>query len=236
LILEDGVMRVTQGPMENNHRPSIDVLFRSAAANFGAATCGILLSGTLDDGVAGLEAIRAAGGATFVQDPDDAQFPDMPQHAIAAGAVDASLPADRLFPALQEWLRKRPHPQSTTPPPDERQVGTPSVFTCPDCGGTLWELDEASVLRFRCRTGHAYSGHSMMAAQETRVEAALWAAMRALEERRDLFRRMARRSRQNGETASSRRFDRQAGEVEADIERVHAALASVTLRPGANPA
>lgn len=229
LMIEDGVMRVSQGPMENNQRPSIDVLFRSAAMNFKSATCGILLSGTLDDGSAGIVSIHEAGGATFVQDPDDAQFPDMPANAMATGAVDGAYPADRLYEAVHTWFE---HParalQIAAALPDERDAGQPSVFTCPDCGGTLWELEDRGVLRFRCRTGHAYNPASMLAAYDEKLESVLWASIRALQERRDLLRRMARRALQNAQQTTRRRYEQQALEVEADIERLHAVLASFT--------
>jgi two-component system chemotaxis response regulator CheB len=229
LAVEDGVMRVTQGPMENNHRPSIDVLFRSAAMNFKSATCAVLLSGTLDDGAAGIVAIRKAGGGTFVQDPEDAQFPDMPLNAIATGAVEGVYPAGRLFDAVSEWLSKPERaPVVHAAPPDERTAGKPSVFTCPDCGGTLWELDEGGALRFRCRTGHAYGPASMLAAYDEKLESILWASIRALEERRDLLRRLARRSTERGQKATQHHYEQQAIEVEGDLERLHAALASFT--------
>lgn len=235
LIAEDGLMRVIQGPKENNSRPSIDVLFRSVAAAFESAACAILLSGTLDDGAAGIVAIRRAGGTTLVQDPEEAQFTDMPCNAIATGCVDGVYPADRLFGAVRDWLDnpQRKH-EFIDLPRDERVAGVPSVFTCPDCSGTLWELDDESVLRFRCRTGHAYSQHSMLAAHQSKLESALWASIRALEERRDLLRRLSQRSRENCQTASLRRFERQSGEVEADLERVHDALESLTAK--ASPA
>ncbi len=226
LVLQDGVMRVLHGPTENNHRPSIDVLFRSAASSFDSRACGVLLSGMLDDGSAGLVAIHRAGGATFVQDPDDAEFAAMPLNAIQTGAVDGVYTARHLVAAIRQWVAQ---PVSAERPvqrtaPDERQAGTPSVFTCPDCGGTLWELDDAGMLRFRCRTGHAYSGESMLSAHERHLESALWASIRALEERRDLLARLRERSRGHGELASFHRFERRVREVENDLARVRQAL------------
>ncbi|MBV8067993.1 MAG: chemotaxis protein CheB [Candidatus Eremiobacteraeota bacterium] len=229
VILQEGVMGVLQGPMENNHRPSIDVLFRSAAANCNSGACGVLLSGMRDDGVAGIVAIHDAGGVAFVQDPNEAQFADMPLNAIATGAVDGVYPAERLIDAIQGWLSNSTFQNDgVVAPQDEREAGIPSVFTCPDCGGTLWELDAGSALRFRCRTGHAYSGHQMLASHKPKLESALWASIRALEERRDLLRRLAKRTRQHGEGASTRQFERQAADIVADLERVHAALANFT--------
>jgi two-component system chemotaxis response regulator CheB len=235
LTFDDGRMRVAQGPMENNHRPSIDVLFRSAAMNFNSAACAVLLSGTLDDGAAGIVAIHDAGGATLVQDPDDAQFPDMPLNAIATGAVDGVYAAEGLFGAVCAWL-SRPvhalHPQEVET--DERDDGKPSVFTCPDCGGTLWELDEGGVLRFRCRTGHAFNAVSMLSAYDDNIESVLWTSIRALEERRDLLRRLARRSMRNEQHVTQRRYDKLALEVEHDLERLRATVAS--LRAATTPA
>jgi two-component system chemotaxis response regulator CheB len=236
LTLQDGVMRVLQGPTENNHRPSIDVLFRSAAIAFGPWACGVLLSGTLDDGAAGMVAIRDAGGGTFVQDPEEAQFPDMPLNALRTGAVEGVFPARELVAAVTEWMR-RPDPVISREPHlrDERVAGVPSVFTCPDCGGTLWELDDEAVLRFRCRTGHAYSGNSMLAAHERHLESALWAAIRALQERRDLLRRMTYRCRKNGDIATLRRLELQSVEVDRNLELVDAAMRGLLDR-AANPA
>jgi two-component system chemotaxis response regulator CheB len=236
LTLQDGVMRVLQGPTENNHRPSIDVLFRSAAVAFGPSVCGVLLSGTLDDGAAGMVAIREAGGGTFVQDPDDAQFPDMPLNALRTGAVEGAFPARALVAAIMEWMQ-RPVPAVSQEPKlrDERVAGVPSVFTCPDCGGTLWELDDEAVLRFRCRTGHAYSGKSMLSAHERHLESALWAAVRALQERRDLLHRMIDRCKKNGDVATLRRLERQSVEVDHNLEVVNSAMHGL-VDPVANPA
>jgi two-component system, chemotaxis family, protein-glutamate methylesterase/glutaminase len=236
LVLQDGVMRVLQGPTENNHRPSIDVLFRSAAVAFGARACGVLLSGTLDDGVAGLVAIREAGGGTFVQSPDDAQFADMPLNALQTGAVQGAFPAGELIQAVRAWMEAPADgPNHVALPVDERQAGVPSVFTCPDCGGTLWELDDEAVLRFRCRTGHAYSGQSMLSAHERHLESALWASLRALEERRDLLVRLIGRCKKSGDLATCRRLERQASEVEVNIGIVNSALRGV-LDAATNPA
>lgn len=217
LTLEDGVMRVGLSAKENGQRPSIDVLFRSAAMAHGAATCGVLLSGTLDDGVAGLRAIRAAGGTAIVQDPADAVFGDMPRNAINAKAVDAVVPAQELAMAINDCIHASLHggrpAEVENPSPDERQEGKPSVFTCPDCGGTLWELEYPDTLRFRCRTGHAYSAHSMLSLQREDLEQSLWVSVRVLMERIDLLRRLGRRAKERGDRHSAERFERHAQEV-----------------------
>jgi two-component system chemotaxis response regulator CheB len=205
------------------------VLFRSVATSFSNAACGVLLSGTLDDGVAGLVAIHEAGGEAIAQDPDDAQFPDMPRNAIRTGAVDSVYPSTDIVGGIKRWLA-RPRPVSAaeaTIARDEREVGLPSVFTCPDCGGTLWEVDDEAVLRFRCRTGHAYSQDTMLSAQERTLEMALWAGMRALEERYDLLRRISIRARQSGDSHTTRRIEHQLDDVRRNIERVNGAIAAL---------
>jgi len=232
LIISDGVMRVIDGPTENGSRPSIDVMFRSAAA-FGPRTCGVLLSGTLDDGVAGLVAIHEAGGTTLVQDPGDAYFPEMPQNALNTGSIDRCLPAEAIVGAIESWLAT---PHEGKPPPnvcglsDERKAGSPSVFTCPDCGGTLWEIENDATLRFRCRVGHAYSGNSMLQLQGESLEASLWSAARALEERRDLLRRVGRRSGNMQGSRLAERLWRKADEVQAEIDRLKEAIAGLSAR------
>jgi two-component system, chemotaxis family, protein-glutamate methylesterase/glutaminase len=224
LYLENGVMRVTRGPAENGLRPSIDVLFRSAASTFGAAACGVLLSGTLDDGVAGLVQISRAGGLALVQDPEDAHYAEMPNNALATREVDAVYPASEIVSAIQRWLRE-PHLNGMLrQSADERVAGAPSVFSCPDCGGTLWELDEEAILRFRCRTGHAFNPQTMLASQAANVETALWAALRALAERRSLLRKLGARARKAGHLHVAARLERQAEEAANDMLPIESAL------------
>jgi two-component system chemotaxis response regulator CheB len=231
LVIERGVMRVVDWAKENGQRPSIDVLFRSAALAYGDLVCGVLLSGTLDDGVAGMHAIRDAGGMTIVQDPADALFADMPRNAILSGAAEASVATEDLAPAIARSVTILLENGSGGPSPgaahDERSSGHPSVFTCPDCGGTLWESDEHGNLRYRCRTGHAYNVNAIMSAQHTALEGSLWVAQRIIEERIDFFRRMARRAGERGDPKTAERYDRQAKEHEADHARVRQALAEV---------
>jgi two-component system chemotaxis response regulator CheB len=233
LTLQDGVMRVTLTAKENGQRPSIDVLFRSAAQSQGSRTCGVLLSGTLDDGVAGLQAIRAAGGTTIAQDPTDAAFGDMPRNAINANAVDSVHPADELATTVtkcvQQMLLSERHFAMQNPAPDERKDGNSSVFTCPDCGGTLWEL-ENDVLRFRCRTGHAYTANTMLYESREKLEESLWVSIRVMQERADLLRRLARRARDRSDRHSVERFERQAEEVHEAERSIRLTLESLVAQ------
>jgi two-component system chemotaxis response regulator CheB len=230
LVLERGVMRVVDWAKENGQRPSIDVLFRSAAAAFGNHVCGVLLSGTLDDGVAGLLSIRAADGVTIVQDPNDALFPDMPRNALDAGAAVMTAPADGMGTIIQETVQKllersrKPSPGAVT---DERHAGTPSRFTCPDCGGTLWESDEHGNLRFRCRTGHAYNVNAIASAQQDVLENSLWTALRVLEERIDFLGRLGQRARSRADERTVNRLAQEVQSLERDHTNLRGTLADV---------
>ena len=147
------------------------------------------------------------------------------------GSSTASfLPNDSSRRSCNGYLARFPSRRPETTPRDERREGVPSVFTCPDCGGTLWELDEEGVLRFQFRTGDANSGRSMLSMDE-HLESALRAAIRALEERRELLARLMARSRRSGDNTTSRRFERRLGEVEIDIQCVRSALASLFGAP-----
>lgn len=213
LLVEDGHVVLSRGPKENWHRPAIDPLFRSAARFYGAHVIGIVLSGQLDDGAAGLMAIRMRGGTTVVQDPKDAIAPQMPLNAIRYAEPDYVVPVtempDLLSQLLQERIKSEPQPAEIgmsdeiddeareanleEDSPHEKH-GKPSTFACPECHGVMWELEEGGLLRFRCRVGHAFTADSLTLAISDATEDALWAAMRALEEKAGLMRRVAPRS------------------------------------------
>jgi two-component system chemotaxis response regulator CheB len=207
LVLEPDRMRLVHGPMENRHRPSIDALFRSAAKAFGPRVIGVVLSGYLDDGSAGLHSIKRAGGLAIVQDPKDALVPSMPESAIAATKVDHICPVTEI-PDLLGRLVRQPLKRETLGAgalesgngKDELvdPKGTPSAYTCPECHGTLWEVQDGELLRYACRVGHAFTMESMLHDQSAATERAVWAAVRALEERADLARRMEQRSHASG--------------------------------------
>jgi two-component system chemotaxis response regulator CheB len=212
MLIAGDRIHLTRGPRENGHRPAIDPLFRSAARAFGPRVIAVLLSGALDDGVAGLAAVKRRGGVTVVQDPDDALYAGMPKSAIQRVAIDHVLPSAELAPLLarlagEPAAAKGGH-HAMTPedlePLDPAEVGTadietgplpgpPTALTCPDCGGALWELVSGDLVRYRCHVGHAYTADSLVAAQADTLESALWSALRALEEKAELSRRMAER-------------------------------------------
>jgi len=224
LVIEDGAVRVQPGPRENGSRPAIDPLFRSAARAFGSGAVGILLSGALDDGAAGLAAIKAAGGTAMVQEPEEALFPWLPRNAIDAVSVDVVLPVEGLVhDLLRRTAGRTPGPveaneggDEAVPPvaeggPEERDrlddEGTVSGFTCPSCGGAIWEVDEDGARVFRCHVGHAFGAVTFEQEQGRAVEAALWASIRALEEKASLMERLSEQAVQQGRTRSADAFD-----------------------------
>jgi two-component system chemotaxis response regulator CheB len=225
MLLADGRVRLTRGPRENGHRPAVDPLFRSAARGYENRVVGVVLSGALDDGTAGLKMIRDNGGATIVQDPDEATYPSMPRSALEheplAEAVAIAGMAERICELVDEQLDPRPTPPADDPPEetdqpdradDDPRAGMLTGITCPECGGALWEHDENGLLRFKCHVGHAYSVESLDSDQSDSLEGALWAALRNLQERGDLFRRLSRRA--GGDQrldAKARTADRHAG-------------------------
>lgn len=214
VLVRDGRLQLSTGPAENGHRPAIDPLFRSVALSHGPAAVGVVLSGTRDDGAAGLATIAGHGGVAVVQDPDDALFPAMPRNARRLVPTAGVHPAAGLGPAIaaivQAPVPSGPGPSGTgtggdvallhqqvsgaaadRPTTDRMRDAQPSPFSCPDCHGVLFELPGEPTPRFRCRVGHAWSPDSLADDQATAVENALWTALRALEEKAALVERLA---------------------------------------------
>jgi two-component system chemotaxis response regulator CheB len=190
VIIGKDTVGVRLAPKVNGHRPAIDPTFISAARAWGTRAAGVILSGTLDDGAVGLAAIESAGGLTVVQ--SDALFPAMPESARHAVKPDFDVPVAEIGAVLEKWIQEDPRMNGNDAPPVEtssQDAVTP--FTCPECGGSLMEA--AEIDRFRCRVGHEYSGETLVDANGARVEAALWTALRSMEERADLLGRLADR-------------------------------------------
>lgn len=241
LLVERDHVRLVRGPRENAARPAVDPLFRSAARAYGARVIGVILTGNLDDGTAGLLAIKSAGGVAVVQHPDDALYAGMPTSAMRHVAVDHVVPLSEIAALLTRLVgqpveEKGPGPvarqQSDEVPISEMDVraleadraGAPSGYACPECHGVLWEVSEGQVLRFRCRVGHAYSIETLLAEQGAGMDAALWAAYRALEERAALTERMAERMRERGQPSLARRYGEQTAEARARAELIRRVL------------
>lgn len=238
LVVEPGVVRATKGPRENRFRPAVDPLFRSAAQVFGPAAIGVVLTGNMDDGTAGLWAIRQLGGITVVQDPADAMFPSMPLSALNAMQVDHCVPLSEIAPLLVRLTAKPVHAAGDTAVPDRINIenriardenpidsgvetlGDPSQYACPDCHGVLLQLKEGGRIRFRCHTGHAYSAESLVAAVSEGIEHALWNAIRTLEEGGILLRHLAEHLRASGNTDGADRYAAQSAEARDHSEAV----------------
>jgi two-component system, chemotaxis family, protein-glutamate methylesterase/glutaminase len=206
LLLADHRAVLSEGPTENGHRPAINTLFRAAAVSFGPRAVGVLLSGVLDDGVLGAAAIRSRGGTVIVQDPDDALFTAMPTNALQAGVVDHQAPAAQIGPLLKELSDREIEELDMEPDItmemenriamgkrfstdiDSDSLGPHSGYTCPDCNGSLVLLGENN---YRCRVGHAWTADSLLAARDQEIEGALWIALRSLQEKAKLSRKMA---------------------------------------------
>ena len=219
LLLEPGHVRVTHGPKENRFRPAIDPLFRSAAQVFGPRVVGVILTGGLDDGTSGLWAIKRLGGTAVVQDPEEAFMPSMPLSAINRVEVDYTLPVAEIAPLLVRLASTSAAEQGGYEVPEELNIevgiakedrgldiglgklGTPSVFACPECHGTLLQLKENGRTRFRCHTGHAFTADSLLAEITEHVESSLWSAIRAIDESAMLLRHMAEHIREAGNGA-----------------------------------
>lgn len=226
LLVEHGHMRLVRGPRENGARPSVDPLFRSAARAYGARVIGVVLTGNLDDGTAGLMAIKSAGGVAVVQDPDDALYAGMPTSALRHVQADHVATLGEIPGILVRRIGERVERKGAGPVAQQQnhevqisemdrgaleapRDGAPSGYACPECHGALWEVDEGGLLRFRCRVGHAYSFENLLAAQGSSMDAALWAAYRALEERAALTERMGARMEERGQTVLAQRYAEQ---------------------------
>ncbi|MDB5271345.1 MAG: hypothetical protein JWP58_4385 [Hymenobacter sp.] len=242
LLAKDGRvphLLVTKGPRENHYRPAADTLFRSAAVAYGARTVGIVLTGMLHDGTAGLEFIKRCGGIAIVQDPGEAEFPSMPESALLNVDVDYVVPLSQMAALLDEITRAPAPPRQPLIPEDlkqeaaiaERVVGdTVAVdsiahlvpLTCPDCGGNLWEVNAGKVLRYRCHTGHAYTADSLLHNSQQRLEETLWVALRMMEERKNLLTGMAARD----EGTYSAQREEKLDEIKKHINRLREFLLS----------
>jgi two-component system chemotaxis response regulator CheB len=220
LLLEDNRMVLVRGPKENRSRPAVDPLFRSAALQYGPRVIGVVLTGSLDDGAAGLAAIKSRGGLAVVQDPHDALFPSMPRAALRAVQADHVVPLSEIAAVLARLV---PTPAGPAPKPEDQlrvevsmgtgqpedidRLGPQSPYGCPECGGVLNEVDDVAVLRFRCRVGHAYTAETLAAEQDQTIEGSLWAALRALEESAELKTKLANRLRTGRAAAVVDRLD-----------------------------
>jgi two-component system, chemotaxis family, protein-glutamate methylesterase/glutaminase len=239
LLLEREQVRVTRGPKENRMRPAVDTLFRSAAYTYGPRVIGVVLSGSLTDGTAGLWAVKYRGGIAVVQAGDEALYPGMPQSAMQHVAIDYQLPVAEIASLLVRLSREAAAEEGGYPVSEAMEIetqiarednaleagveklGRPSSYTCPDCHGSLLQIQEGGLVRFRCHTGHAFSPESLLAELTTSIDDTLWTTIRAVEESVRLLQQFARQAKDQGDGLMAERLQHKAREAQqrADLVR-----------------
>ncbi len=214
LLVNQDSIRVVRGPQENRFRPAIDALFRSAARAYGPRVMGVVLTGYLDDGTVGLQAVKKRGGVAIVQDPKEAEYPSMAKSALQFVKVDYCLSLAEI-PDLLVRLSKEPAASESAYPVTEEieveskiaeqemntqeflknveAIGTRTTYTCPECNGSIWQIGKEAPLRFRCHIGHSFTANIFLSEQTQNIENALWSAVRAMEEKVTFSRQMAER-------------------------------------------
>lgn len=210
MMIGDGHLHLRRGAHENNFRPAIDPLFRSAAVYRASRAVGVVLSGLMDDGAAGARAMARTGARIVVQDPGTAEFPDMPAAAIRAVPHADVVPLAEIGPRLAALAGTACLPPEEIPwdigielkiaglegasMANEDRLGTLSPYNCPHCSGVLWEIEDGPLIRFRCHTGHGYTMQSLSAAQEEALDKGLFDTLRAHRGRAALLRQMIAQS------------------------------------------
>ena len=251
LLVVDEQVVLGSGPRENGSRPSHDAMLRSVALARRRRVVGAVLTGLLDDGAAGLRVVERYGGHCLVQDPAEAEFPSMPTAALRAVPTARRLPLQALAEEVVRAVAEVPPAEPVVPEeqwqrdlaelhsalgrspvmPDGSPAGEPSPYACPDCHGVLNTVPDTGVMRFRCRTGHAWSAESLVAQQDTDVEEALWTALRVLEERAEMSRRLADMATTNGRGWSQEHFLSRASDADRSAELLRAVLRRESEQP-----
>ncbi|WP_192820224.1 chemotaxis protein CheB [Rufibacter sp. LB8] len=250
LLLQKGRMLVTKGPRENMFRPAVDPLFRSAAAAYGARVIGIVLTGMLQDGTVGMEMIKRSGGITIVQHPREAEYPDMPQSVLDMMEVDYAIPVNEMGKLLQELVFVPASATAEIPEDvtyeasiaerlmldtgeieDTEMMGPRAPYSCPSCGGAMWELNQGHTHHFRCHVGHSFTQDAFLDANVQSIEETLWIALRMLEERRTMLATMAEQDRRKGHNHWSESQQERADELKEHIARIrHVLLANANAK------
>ena len=236
MVVIEGKLLNSNGPRENLFRPSIDVLFRSAGVDFGNRCVGILLSGRLNDGTVGLEAIKRCGGETIIQDPDTAEFSGMPLTAQKFVDIDYTVKLEKIGELIADLVDK-PLPEKIEIPYTIRReaeiatkirsqvktedfLGEKVSLSCASCGGPLWKIKDTEIERYRCHVGHSFSQESLLLAQNENLEETLWVCLRTLEEKKVLMLKMAENFKNKGSGHIARSYSDKIQEVEEHIDRL----------------
>jgi len=234
LIVDGDRVILGQGPRENNSRPAIDPMMRSAAACCGARTVGVVLTGTMTDGASGLWAIDQCGGTTVVQDPSDAAFPDMPTNALNRNRPDHVVPLVDMPDLLKRLCEQpagkpMPVPESVTfevtiargnqsSIANMDRLGKRSGLACPDCHGAMWEIDEGDLVRYRCHVGHTYTAELLAIALDENLRQAISTALRALEERRTLAKRLQEQAEHAGQRSLAASWAHRVDDAQRELD------------------
>ncbi|MCF0069634.1 chemotaxis protein CheB [Dyadobacter sp. CY261] len=243
LLVKSGKILLGSGPQENRFRPSIDVLFRSAAVAYTSNAIGIILSGMLDDGTSGMWAIKRSGGTCIVQDPNQAEYPDMPLSVVNNMDVDYVIELDETGPLIaritaldrgvptsapQDVVLESQIAEKTAVGIDDvEQIGDKSVFACPDCGGNLWTVKGDIINRYRCHIGHSYTERDLVVKQAETASTTLWVALRMMEERKHLLRKLEIEYSNKGYTSLSLDHLERKNEMEKHIDTLKIILSEL---------
>lgn len=244
LLVKKGIILLGRGPEENRWRPSIDVLFRSAAAAYSTRAIGVILTGLLDDGTNGMLAIKRSGGTCIVQDPNEAEYPDMPLSVLNNMEVDYSIKLSDMGEVIDNITQTDPVDK---PAPNDvliesqiaervvvnyehvKQLGEKSIYGCPDCGGGLWSINESEdgvhkVDRYRCHIGHSYSENDLVIKQGEIFESTLWTALRIMEERRNLLKKMEDDNTKKGFTSFANNYKQKVSDIQVHVDKLKEVL------------
>ena len=236
LLVNQGSVRVVRGPQENRFRPAIDALFRSAARAYSSRVVGVVLTGYLDDGTVGLQAVKRQGGVAIVQDPNEAEYPSMAKSALRYVNVDHCLPLaeipDLLVQLSNQLAAEEKHPVTEIEVESkiaEQQmntreflenveaIGTRTTYTCPECNGSIWQIGTEEPLRFRCHIGHSFTANVFLSEQTQNIENALWSAVRAMEEKVTFSRQMSERMKNYNLQNAAAKYEDHAKSLDAEV-------------------
>ncbi len=241
LLVNHGLVRLVRGPQENRFRPSIDALFRSAARAYGPRVTGVVLTGYLDDGTVGLQAVKKRGGVTIVQDPDEAEYSSMPKSALRHVPIDHCLPLADIPDLLVRMTRQPAADDDAYPVPldveiesniaeqtmntkefleNVEKIGSRTSYTCPECNGSIWQIGDEDPLRFRCHVGHSYTSDTFLGEQTQNLENALWSAVREMEEKVTFTRQMAARKRKQSLDEVASRYEEHAKNLDNEVTMI----------------
>jgi two-component system chemotaxis response regulator CheB len=194
-------------------------------------------------------AIKAYGGTTIVQDPDESLYGAMARRAIEYAPVDHILPVRKIAEFLLGLFANQPaamqqmRPMHASGDTGEQLISRDlaaqgsgeradqlSIYSCPECRGVLWQVDEGKLMQFRCHVGHTYSPDLLMVEKSEDLEAALWSAVRALVEKATLARQLANKVRESGDERRAGAIEEQAEQAEQQMHLIRTNILGQTSK------